>query len=371
MLKILHTADWHLGHVSKLFSDEDSKKLAQARLSVIERILSLARSSNVDAVLCAGDLFDSPAPPETWWRGLLAVFSRFRDWKIPVILLPGNHDPLTDRSVYWPGQEFRRSLPSWVHVVDRIDFELALGEEAVILARPCTSSAGDTDLALALPDRPAGDSRIRIGLVHGSTFDMPGHRSNFPISPDAGEKRGLDYLAIGDTHAFRDVTPGGVPTVYPGSPEQTNFGEVDTGCVAVVLFSRAGVRPRIEKKRVGHWSWRDETVTDLAELRRLLDEDLSRTVLRLRLDLEVSLAERDELQEHLSVLEGSIATVGQAGAVIIDRNKLRVEVLGSPFPEDLPETISETIEVLRARATTEPRARRALAALYTLTRELA
>jgi DNA repair exonuclease SbcCD nuclease subunit len=370
MLKILHTADWHLGHVSKLFSDEESKKLAKARLSVIERILNLARSSNVNAILCAGDLFDSTSPADSWWRGLNSVFSRFREWQIPVVLLPGNHDPLTERSIYWPGHEFRNCLPSWVHVVDRIDFELAIGENALIIARPCTSTAGDTDLALALPDRLPGDNRIRIGLVHGSTFDMPGHRANFPIARNAAAIRGLDYLAIGDTHAFRDVTPDSVPTVYPGTPEQTNFGEIDTGYVAVVLFSNTGVRPRIERKKVGYWSWRDETVQDLLKMRALLDEDLSRTVLRLHLDLETSLAERQELEEHLSALQGDIATVGRAGAVILDRSKLRVEVLASAFPDDLPETVNETIEALRALAATEPRAKRALAALYTLARDL-
>ena len=33
-----------------------------------------------------------------------------------------------------------------------------------------------------------------------------GYQTNFPICRDAGVHRGLNYLAIGDTHSFRDVT---------------------------------------------------------------------------------------------------------------------------------------------------------------------
>ena len=117
-------------------------------------------------------------------------------------------------------------MPDWVHVVDSERFELALTPDAVLFAAPCTSMAGAEDLALSLPCRPEGDARIRVGLVHGSTFDMEGYQTSFPIARDAPAQRGLDYLAVGDTHGFRVITESGVaPIVYPGAPEQTRFGE--------------------------------------------------------------------------------------------------------------------------------------------------
>ncbi|HTU63768.1 MAG TPA: metallophosphoesterase, partial [Polyangiales bacterium] len=60
MLKILHTADWHLGRRFPRFSDEDQRKLMHARLAVVERVLGEAQKNSVHAVLCAGDLFDEP-----------------------------------------------------------------------------------------------------------------------------------------------------------------------------------------------------------------------------------------------------------------------------------------------------------------------
>ena len=221
-LTILHTADWHLGRrFSWLPSDQESR-LTRARLDVVTRILDLAEQRNVDAVLVAGDIFDGPAPEEQWWKGLQNEL-RKRQWTRPVVLLPGNHDPLMPRSVFGTDHPFRGDLPKYVHVVDRDDFSLPIGDNAVILATPCRSHSGQSGLVSSIPQRPAGDERFRIGLIHGQTFDLAGFQTNFPIESGAAEARGLDYLAIGDTHAFRDVEPDArVPTVYPGAPEAMN-----------------------------------------------------------------------------------------------------------------------------------------------------
>src|SRR5207245_1334610 len=74
MLKILHTADWHLGRRFPSFPEEAQKKLSRARMDVIARILDVARRNSVNAVLCAGDLFDDPTPAPDFWEGLAATF---------------------------------------------------------------------------------------------------------------------------------------------------------------------------------------------------------------------------------------------------------------------------------------------------------
>ena len=124
-LTLLHTADWHLGRRFQSFPREQEVRLTRARLEVVGRIFDLAQSRNVDAVLCAGDLFDSPAPDKEWWEGVLSEFQR-RKWTRPVLLLPGNHDPLMPRSLYDPSHPFRAGLPDYVHVVDREGFEFAI-----------------------------------------------------------------------------------------------------------------------------------------------------------------------------------------------------------------------------------------------------
>ncbi len=274
-LKLLHTADWHLGRRFPTFSEADELKLTRARLEVVDEILGKAEYYAVDAVLCAGDVFDEPQPAREWWEGL-ANRLRKRDWiGRPLILLPGNHDPLTPGSVFSPEHPFRSQLPDWVHIVDRDDFTYELRPDALLCAAPCRSQAGQHDLALALPERRTGDERLRIGMVHGQTFNIPGHETNFPIAEDAPSRRGLDYLALGDTHAFEEVTPDEVaPMVYPGAPEPAKFGEEDAGYIAIVrLSSRRGRRPTIHRERVGRWRWRKEICRHPDELRRLRDAD--------------------------------------------------------------------------------------------------
>ena len=368
-LKILHTADWHLGRRFPSFDEQDEVRLTRARIDAVERLLGIAESYGVDAVLCAGDLFDDPAPAESWWRGLLRLFER-RNWTRPVFLLPGNHDPLEPNSVWAEDHPFRRALPPFVRVVDRDDYEFPLSSEAVLYAAPCRSQAGADDLALRLPRRAPGDQRIRIGLVHGQTFDLAGHQTNFPIALDAAQQRGLNYLAIGDTHAYREHPPKSCPTLYPGAPEATTFGEKDTGFVALVFFPLHGRPPHIQKHQVSRWRWRDECCRSLQELESLCQEDLSDCVVRLTLAMQVTLKERDRVEAILTQLAGDETAHGKAGILQLDRTGLELDIADtSALDDDWPEVLKSTFQRLQALAA-EPDGAVARQALYHLHRTL-
>lgn len=375
MLKLLHTADWHLGRRFPSFPEDAQTKLSRARMEVIAAILGEARRNAVSAVLCAGDLFDDPVPSPDFWEGLAKVFRDQPGPHMPVFLVPGNHDPLTPDSVWAAGHPFRGRLPQWVHVVDRDDFVFELSADAVLYARPCRSKAGEKDLAMLLPAREPGDNRLRIGCVHGQTFDIKGFETNFPIRRDAGRQRGLDYLAIGDTHSFRDVTEAlPVPTVYPGAPEPTNFDEPGAGKVALVSLYRHGTRARVVPQAVAHWRWRDVHCRDMNELRGLLTTpSLDSHVIRLRLDMTVSLAEESELERIVRDLRGTDATCGRVGVLLVDKENLRLQVgSADAFPDDLPPVLKDTVarlERINEEALDDAgreKATRALAHLYKL-----
>ena len=372
-LKLLHTADWHLGLRFPAVAPEQEVRLTRARLEVVSRILDLADSRNVDAVLCAGDLFNEPRPEEEWWKGLLAEFTR-RPWTRPVILLPGNHDPLMQGSVYAATAPFRRGLPEYVHVVDRDDFTFELGTTAVIYATPCRSHAGQTGLAESLPLREPGDERLRIGLVHGQTFDLKDHQTTFPIARNAAVDRGLDYLAIGDTHSFRDVEPDAkTPTIYPSAPEATKFGETDAGEVALVFFPRDRARRAlIERAPVAAWKWKEVSCHSLDELRQLrADASLRKTVLRLTLDMRLPLHDYDEAVRILTELEGSLAAHPMVGVLMTERDRLRLDVTdASDFAKGLPDVLQSVVRRLEAKGGAEPeKTERALHHLYQLVKE--
>lgn len=350
-LKLVHTADWHLGRRFPNFPEADRMTLSRARLDVIDRILAVADRENAHAVLCAGDLFDEPDPGRDWWGPLLDKLRRHGGTR-PIFLLPGNHDPLMPASVYAADHSFRRGLPDNVHVVDGDPFEYQLTPDAVLYGAPCRSQSGSRDLALSLPGREPGDERIRIGLVHGSTFDMEGHQANFPIARDAVIQRGLDYLAIGDTHSFREVPEGAQPrTVYPSAPEATSFGEPDAGYVAVLFVTRQR-RTILQKERVAHWTWEEATCRSIAELRRLRDDgiDRRRHVLRLTIEMTVPAAEYEEAEAILRELKGTDAIHGRVGILVEQRAKLKLDTHGidAAFPV-LPDVLRATVDRLKAK----------------------
>ena len=376
VLKLLHTADWHLGRRFRSFREEQALKLSRSRLDVLDRIFLAAERSAVDVVLCAGDLFDEPTPHPEWWEQV-AVRLEKRKWKDrPVFLLPGNHDPLLPDSV-WANDKFRRLLPEWVHIVDREDFEFTLPNNAVLYAVPCVSRSGARDPTESIPTRAPGDERVRIGMVHGSTFDVNDWQTNFPIAVDAVLSRGLDYLAIGDTHGFRFVPADRKhpPTVYPGAPEPTAFDEKDPGSVAVVFINRqrlATVRP----ERVARWTWEEAWVRSVSDMRALAKRtDLVDRVLRLRVEMRVPAPEYEEMERLFEDLEGTSARHGTVGILDLDRQGLELETADvESYCNDLPEVLQSTVRRLKAAAEDPAQrqvAQRALYHLYRVSRKKA
>ena len=97
MLRLLHTADWHLGRRFPSFPEEGQKKLSRARMDVVGTILDVARRNAVNAVLCVGDIFDDPDPSPDFWEGLARTFQAHAGPRPPVFLIPGNHEYKADR----------------------------------------------------------------------------------------------------------------------------------------------------------------------------------------------------------------------------------------------------------------------------------
>lgn len=86
-LKILHTADWHLGKRLDNFSRIEEQK------EVLNEICEIAERENVDLVLLAGDLFDTFNPPidavELFYKTLKRLAN---NGERPIIAIAGNHD---------------------------------------------------------------------------------------------------------------------------------------------------------------------------------------------------------------------------------------------------------------------------------------
>lgn len=86
-MKILHTADWHLGKRLDRFSRLEEQIL------VMNEIIEIVDAQQVDLVLVAGDLFDNFNPSTEAVELFYKTLKRLsRNGKRPVIAISGNHD---------------------------------------------------------------------------------------------------------------------------------------------------------------------------------------------------------------------------------------------------------------------------------------
>ena len=86
-MKILHTADWHLGKRLENFSRHDEQVL------VLEEICQIADKEAVDVVIIAGDLFDTFNPNAENEDLFYSTCKRLSNNGLrPVVAIAGNHD---------------------------------------------------------------------------------------------------------------------------------------------------------------------------------------------------------------------------------------------------------------------------------------
>lgn len=86
-MKVLHTADWHLG---RLFY---GTHLLEDQAYALSQIYTIIEEEKVDAIIIAGDVFDRAVPPveavRLWDEFLTKVGE---EYKIPLFVISGNHD---------------------------------------------------------------------------------------------------------------------------------------------------------------------------------------------------------------------------------------------------------------------------------------
>ena len=85
-MRILHTSDWHLGQHFM------SKSRQAEHQALIAWLLAQVEEQAVDAVLIAGDIFDSGTPPSYARELYSQLVVRLHEAGVALLLLGGNHD---------------------------------------------------------------------------------------------------------------------------------------------------------------------------------------------------------------------------------------------------------------------------------------
>ena len=200
-LTVVHSSDLHI----------DASRVTE-RFHPLCRVLDTAKQVKANVVLLAGDIFDHNRMP----IALLERTARLLDdVRIPVIILPGNHDCLTADSVYRRGG---LADPTNVHVlgVHSEDYVAFPDFELEVWGRAHFDYENMSPLSKS---RPRTTTR-QIAMAHGHWVrsEADQHRA-WLISGDEIAATGADYVALGHWPQATEVEGGGVPAFYSGSPD--------------------------------------------------------------------------------------------------------------------------------------------------------
>ncbi|WP_330745243.1 metallophosphoesterase family protein [Chryseobacterium sp. CP-77] len=288
-MKILHTADWHLGKRLDRFSRLEEQVL------VMNEIVQMADEQNVDMVLIAGDLFDNFNPSVEAAELFYKTLKRLSlNGKRPVIAISGNHDspslinapdPLArECGIILIGHPKAEIVPfgtehfsiinskeGFIELkIDRINFPVRIlhtpfaneirlkeyfgenKEEEInkVLAQEWKNLADqfcdDTGVNLltahlymnkrgaAILEEPEGEKPIKIG------------NADLIFSDSIPEQ--VQYTALGHLHGFQNVGTKEKPVIYSSSPLCYSFSEVGQAKYVSIIDAEPGKTVSYEKK---------------------------------------------------------------------------------------------------------------------------
>jgi DNA repair protein SbcD/Mre11 len=270
-MRFMHTADWHVGKVLK-----GHDRLGEQR-EVLAEIAAIAERHQVDAVLVAGDVYDTGAPSAQAQHLVVQTLLRLRRSGAEVIVIAGNHDHGGTFEAYRPLMaEVGITLVGQTRPPDQggvVRFRARSGGEDVQVAvMPFLTQRYAVRAAEMVSQAPsenvrAYDEMIRqvadtltagfggdtvnlvmahltcIGGVFGggersaqSIFEYSVPAGIFPVS--------AHYVALGHLHR-RQSLPAPCPVHYSGSPIAVDFGEQDNTSVVCLVEAGPSVPARI------------------------------------------------------------------------------------------------------------------------------
>lgn len=250
-MRFVHTSDLHLGRDLFRYSLEEDQK------HILGEILRVAKESDADGIIVAGDVYDRRIPPE-WAVALFDEFLTEASKVCPVYVVPGNHDS-ADRLGFGRSMMAR----SGVHVagpysgrMERIETSDEHGKLNIWLLpyfHPADArekfkdvEIEDADEGLAETIRASGvDPSERNILVAHQNVVGKGvadiRRDSESVRPSTGGADAIswegldafDYVALGHLHTEHPAGRDGVR--YSGTPMKYSVSEKDdVKCVLVV-----------------------------------------------------------------------------------------------------------------------------------------
>lgn len=208
MIKILHSADWHLD--APLLGKEELKKSLAA---IPGKLAALCKEENCDLVLLSGDLFDGVPSAE----GIATLKLALAQMGVPVFITPGNHDYAAPGSIWlteiWPENVC-------IFTENQVSSRVLEDLDCTVYGAAFTSMDCP---ALLEGFRANHTTRYGIGIFHGDPTMVSSPYN--PITQTQIRQSGLDYLALGHIHKAGSLLCGDTLCLWPGCPMGKDYGE--------------------------------------------------------------------------------------------------------------------------------------------------
>lgn len=270
-MRFLHTSDWHVGKTLRGRSRQDEFAAA------LDEVAGLAAAAKVDAVLVAGDVFDSTAPPPDAERLVFDFLARLHAEGVAAVVIAGNHDHpkrlgalarLLESMRIHVRSEVRRPSEGGVVGLQSRDGK----HEACIAALPFVPERRLFDACQVMGPEEKWYEAYTTGIermLHALTRDLTpatvnllmahvfiqGARVGTGVRPlHLGEVYGLDasqlpsnvsYIALGHLHRPQEIRARAA-TCYSGSLLELDFGEQEQDKRVVIVEAKPGQAPRVE-----------------------------------------------------------------------------------------------------------------------------
>ena len=221
---IAHASDVHVddSYTARLFDGDGAGGL--------RAVLIAAQKVNADVVLLAGDTFECHRLSDTV---ITRTAETMREFGLPIVLLPGNHDPAIDEAVFHHASF--KGLDE-VHILG-ITHDAAVTFPHLDLEVWGRAHRDYSDMDPLAKPHPRS-TRWQVAMAHGHYEPVPDRttrlRASWLLGDDEIAATASDYLALGHWNRRIQVGNGAVPAWYSGSPDYARS-------INVVRLSARGV----------------------------------------------------------------------------------------------------------------------------------
>ena len=283
-MKILHTADWHIGKRLDLYSRLDEQR------EVLEEVCEIAEREAVDAIVIAGDLFDNFNPSSEATELLYSTLHRLSaNGTRAVIAIAGNHDsperiqvpdalakvcgilfvgfPNTEVKPFCTqGQvEILRTARGFIEIkLPNCDFPLRILHTPYANEQRLKTFLGveDSEEALRLHLQEHWQELADMYLDNNGFNMLATHlyvmQKGGPMPEEPDDERPIlhvggaqaiytenfpkqvHYIALGHLHRYQVIDKNPAPAVYSSSPLAYSFSEANQTKFVVVIEAEAG-----------------------------------------------------------------------------------------------------------------------------------